>query len=167
MNVGEQYVKELLTREAGSEFLAYEQFQEIKKITTIPELKKQLCKYRYFEYDSSENMSDIVDQSLIPDQRQVHFDRYKFCMLTLMFALVAVVIYLTTKKVVVVGVVLPFFLYFGYKKAVRSSVKNKKYLSQMVICMFSLQTILCSMAMGDEFDEYGLRVDYQNLSIGV
>lgn len=131
MKTGELFVKELLSRDQPKEILSYEKLQEIKNIDNILELKDALKNSKFHDFDTSKNISDIVDQTLIPYNRSTFLNKTHAWLITIIAILIAIITYLLTDHIVLSSIPLPLIWYYTYTKSLKSGMKNKKYLKQI------------------------------------
>lgn len=132
IKIGELFIKELLSRNQPKEIFSYERLQEIKSIDNIFELKGTLSDSRFYGFDESENISDIVDQTLITLNRRDFLSKISIWFIIIIAILAAIIIYLLTDHLIVSFIPLSIIFYYSYIRSLeKSRIKNKKYLAQI------------------------------------
>ena len=90
MTVGERFVNELMSRDLPREVLDYEQLQHLKTFDSTGELRAWLSQHVFQRFDDSDEISDMVDQTLIPSNRHAFWTKRKVWAVTAFMAVVSI-----------------------------------------------------------------------------
>lgn len=132
MTIGEQFVKETLSRDLQKDFFSYEDFQAIKKITEVESLKKYLQNHKFVEFDQSINIEDIVDQTMDPFNHKRFLSKKNSILISIPLAFAIILYSYSFGSGWQFFIFLPIFGYYAGIKFARSKMKNSKYISRVL-----------------------------------
>ncbi|MCA9784111.1 MAG: hypothetical protein KC518_11075 [Candidatus Cloacimonetes bacterium] len=130
MTVGERFVKELMSRDLPRDMLDYEQLQYLKTLDSTGELRAWLSLHVFQGFDDSDEISDIVDQCLIPYNKSRFTSTKMIWAWTIFMGLVTIAMIVMMKGASIVNmflVLLPVMSWYAGQKFVREKIKNPKY----------------------------------------